>query len=252
MTELDKLKQQEEALAQQLAEIQRRRQQLEATAPRNAKSDTKRHLLESSRPLRDITLDALADARWALNSLMLASVLGPLHGRSIASSRFGTLSSDEQASFDSKRARPVYLCHCLTHDQGQAMKRFWARSDWPLADRIVGPMSTRVLFLRGAKWAIQLAAKAKDASDPDRLKYVAADQARDAGLQVRRGEFHFADWITAIDAQLKAIAGDDELVRRAAGDKLSLQLGERELLFGARPSFVSLPGSRSSWRSAGE
>jgi hypothetical protein len=252
VNELDQLKHQQEELEKKLADIQRRREALEAAEAPKAKVRADRRLNESSRSLRDITLDALADAKCPLNSLLLASVITPLHGRSIASSRFGTLSSDEMASFDSKRARPVYLCHCLTHDQGMAMKRYWARSDWSLEDRVVGPMSSRVLFLRGAKWTINLAATATNAVEPERLKYVAADQARDAGLQVRRGEFRFDEWVRAIEAQLNAIGAEDEAVRRAAAVAFDDRLDDREKLFGVNPQFVSLPGSRGSWRSASE
>src|SRR5690606_20042116 len=131
-----------------LNEVRERRAELEKLmSPRE----------KNGRPLRDITLDMLQAARCPLNSLLLASVIRPLHGRSIAATRFGTLSNDEARSFESSRARPVYLCHCITYDQGQAVKRFWARSDWPLADRIMAPMTGRILFLKGAAWTINLA-----------------------------------------------------------------------------------------------
>ncbi len=250
MTELDRLRQEEEALARKLSEVRERRVRLEqpVTKPSGDKSRG-----ENSRPLRDIVLDLLADAKTPLNSLLIASVLGPLIGRTVPSTRFGTLSMDEQASFDSKRQRPVYLCHCLTHDQGQAMKRFWGRSDWPLQERIIGPMSGRVLFLRGAIWTIELARKAHQGSaDTARLNYIAADQARDAGQPVRHGEFHFDAWIAGIEQLLGKILPEDEALRHDAAVMLDAHLNERELLFGVRPPFVSLPGSRSGWRSASE
>lgn len=178
----------------------------------------------------------------------------PLHGRNIPSTRFGTLSNDEAASLASSRARPDYLCHCLTHDQGQAVKRFWARSDWPLAERVIGLMSGRILFLKGAAWTINLARLVDDqrlaADNPETLKYVAADQARDAGLPVKRGESPYESWLASIAEAIDRHADEDRAVREAAAAELGHRLSEREQLFGVRAGFVSLPGSTESWRSA--
>ncbi len=208
---------------------------------------------ERGRPLRDVVLDLLQDAQNPLNSLLLASVIRPLFGRDIAATRFGTLSSDEATSFDSKRVRPVYLCHCLTYDLGQPVKRFWARSDWPLADRVMGPMSGRLLFLQGAAWTINMArlvaAGELVAEKPDVLEFVAADQARDAGLSVKRGEFPYQSWLEAIAAAIDRHSAEDRDARQAAAIALSERLSEREQLFGSVAGLVSLPGSSASWRS---
>jgi hypothetical protein len=198
----------------------------------------------------------LGDAKVPLNSLLIANVLRPLQDRTIPSTRFGTLANDEAKSFDSSRPKPVYLCHCLTHDQGQAVKRFWARSDWPLKDRIIGPMSGRLLFLAGAAWTIRLARAADRkqlvAANPDTLNYVAADQARDAGLSVQRGIFPYDDWLQAINTSSDRHRGEDEKTRRDAAEVLGARLSERDLLFGSRSPLVSLPGSKPGWVSADE
>lgn len=246
MTKLEKLKDEEERLARKLAAVRARRARLQRAGNGAA-------VAKNGRPLREILLDTLAEADTPLNSLLIASVLQPLTGRAIPSTRFGTLATDEQASFDSRSARPVYLCHCLTHDVGLAMKRYWARSDWPLEKRIIGPMSGRILFLRGAAWAIGLAKSAAEtAADPDRLRYVAADQARDAGLTVQRGEFPFDAWLASINDLIENHRATDEAARREASNVLGARLNEREQLFGARPPLVSLPGSAAGWRSASE
>lgn len=205
------------------------------------------------RTFREVVLDLLAEAGTPLNSLLIASVLRPLTGRSVASTRFGSLSKDEQASYTSARPRAVYLCHCLTYEDGQAVKRMWARSDWPLAARIVGPRSGRLIFLKGAAWTVRLARDhANRAVDADTLNYVAADQARDAGAKVIRGEFHHDEWLQVIEDQIRRLGPDDEAVRTEAADRLQAKLSEEQLLFGARPPFVSLPGSSPEWRSANQ
>jgi len=246
--DIDHLKAQEADLERRLNEVRERRAELEKlTRPRGEKK---------GRPLRDITLDMLQEAHCPLNSLLLASVIRPLHGRSIPATRFGTLSNDEASSFESSRARPVYLCHCLTYDQGQAVKRFWARSDWPLADRIMGPMTGRILFLKGAAWTINLARLVSEeqitADNRDTLQYVAADQARDAGFPVQRTKFPYDEWLAMIAAALNKHEAEDRALREAAAAELEQQLSERDQLFGSRTGLVSLPGSRRSWRSTND
>lgn len=245
--DLDLILTEEAKLLERLEELRIQRVALE-------KGQRPRRNSDAGRPLRDMVLDLLQDAGNPLNSLLLASVLRPLHGREIPATRFGTLSNDEAKSFDSSRARPVYLCHCLTHDQGQPVKRFWARSDWPLEERVMGPMSGRILFLQGAAWTINLArlvaAGELAAENHEVLRYVAADQARDAGLSVKRGDFPYEAWLEAIAGAIDRHLPEDLTFRRAAAVELSGRLSERELLFGARQGLVSLPGSNPSWRSA--
>ncbi|MBV5999034.1 hypothetical protein KUU21_05160 [Pseudomonas aeruginosa] len=245
--DIDHLRAQEAELERRLNEVRERRAELEKLmSPREKKG----------RPLRDITLDMLQEARCPLNSLLLASVIRPLHGRSIPATRFGTLSNDEARSFESSRARPVYLCHCITYDQGQAVKRFWARSDWPLADRIMAPMTGRILFLKGAAWTINLARLVSEgqipADNPATLQYVAADQARDAGFPVQRTKFLYDEWLAVISASLDKHEAEDRALREAAAMELEQQLSERDQLFGSRTGLVSLPGSRRSWRSTND
>ena len=249
--ELNALDQEEAELQRRLDQVRQRRAHLEESAsPRSSASS------KAGPALRDQLLDMLDDAKTPLNSLLLASVMRPLIGRQVVSTRFGTLSNDEVKSYESSRARPVYLCHCLTYDHAQPVKRFWARSDWPFAERIMGPMTGRVLFLRGAAWAIASAQRAEEdsssAADVEKLKYVAADQARDAGLTVKRGEFPYVEWLRDLDALLQRYLPEDQALREDVAPGLSERLTEQEQLFGSNKGLVSLPGSRTTWRSASE
>jgi hypothetical protein len=245
--EIRDLREREQELEAQLRALREQRAQLEGR--RDAVEVAKRS--PGKRALRDVVLDLLAEAGTPLNSLLIANVLRPLYGRAVPSTRFGTLSKDEQTSHSSGRAREVYLCHCLTHDQGQAMKRFWARSDWPLAERLVGPMTGRLLFLKGAAWTIRLARDhSVQATEPALLNYVAADQARDAGAKVARDEFPYEEWLAVIDEQICRHGPEDEKIRAKAAEHLQFKLSEAELLFGTRPPFINLPGSTPHWKSA--
>jgi hypothetical protein len=236
-------------LLMEAAELERRLAEIRG---RLASTKTQTGLRRSERPLRDVLLDLLADAGAPLNSTLVSSVFHVLFDRDVPPTRFGTLSTDEQKSFDSTRVRPVYLCHCLNYDDGQAVKRFWARSDWPLQDRIVGPMSGRALFLKGAAWVIKLARDYPTPAHRTKLEYLAADQARSAGLPFRRGEFPYSDWLSGVDALLERHVAEDEVSRVEAAERLVARLPARDLLFGTKSGMVSLPGSTSRWRSANE
>jgi len=84
------------------------------------------------------------------------------------------------------------------------------------------------------------------------LNYVAADQARDAGLHVQRGRFPYDDWLNAIRGLIERHRAEDEQARIQAAEVLAARLSERELLFGARTPLVSLPGSKPGWWGADE
>ncbi|HIC79711.1 MAG TPA: hypothetical protein EYP07_01935 [Kiloniellaceae bacterium] len=106
-----------------------------------------------------------------------------------------------------------------------------------------------MLFLKGAAWAIELAKSREDAADSDRLQYVAADQARSAGLKVSRGEFPYQDWLAAIRSNIDRAEGPDLEDRREAAETLSA-LPQQALLFGARRGLVSIPGTNTRYRRA--
>lgn len=247
-TELNTLRAEEAELERRLQKVREDRARLERR--------TKKIPAERGRPLRENVLDLLAESAVPLNSLLIANVMNPLQGRKVASTRFGTLSNDEAKSFDSSRSKPVYLGHCLTYDQGQAVKRFWTRSDWPIENRIMGPMSGRIFFLNGAAWIIRIARSVSQgkrvASNPEILNYLAADQARDAGLHVKRGDFPYDDWLASLDALVERHRNEDEAVRKEAARRLMEQLSERDLLFGATSPLVSLPGTKAGWVSTDE
>ncbi|OUW74931.1 MAG: hypothetical protein CBD74_15240 [Saprospirales bacterium TMED214] len=241
LSDSENLRAQEAALERQLAEIRKQRIVAEKKEGQTA---------SPRRAVREFVLDLLMDAGFALNSLLIASIMPPLYGKKISSSRFGTLSTDEAKSFDSARVRPVYLCHLLKFDDAQPIKRYWARSDWPLSDRIYGPHSSRLLFLKAAKWTVELADARSDAVDAERLHFVAADQARSAGLKVVRGEFPFADWSGSLTEEIDRLDSIDTEERERAAAAIADELNPRELLYGSQGGLLSLPGTQATYRSA--
>jgi hypothetical protein len=197
------------------------------------------------RPLRNLVLDCLQDMQVMTYSQQLAIYAKARCGREIPSVRFGTLSRDEERAARGSRPREVWLCHGLTFDRGEPIRRLWARSDWPLHDRIVAPTTSRVLYLRTTARLAELAMRDQAiATDPDMLKYLAADNARDLGLPFKRGEFPLDTWREYALAQLQSIEEEDRQARMEAAKRIaSLPLFAQ--LFGRASTPVVLPGGAS-------
>lgn len=206
----------------------------------------------AGRGIRDVVLDVLHMLQCVAYSQQIAGLARAFFGREIAPTRFGTLSRDEERAYGGKRSSPrtAWLCHALTYDQGEPIRRLWARSDWPLADRIVGPLTGRVIYLRLAARLAELASQSEWATDPELLKYIVADAARDLVPGFKRGLFPLDDWRNAALAQLASVEEEDAALRREAADRLEQQLSSEQLLFGRKSGLTLLQGGRSENRGA--
>lgn len=249
-TERARLQKQREDLLSRLAELDRQLEESHEWSQNKPLPQSKR-VRRGQRPLRDVCLDMLSDCGSMLYSQTIAQACRAYFGRDVPPTRFGSLSNDEEKAFANGRPRPVFLCHGLTYDRGEAMKRVWARSDWPLEERIVGPISGRIVFLRFAEWISRLAEEAAGSSSPaarpERLMYMAADCARDLGFRVRKGDRDFAQWRQAAREELDRKFGEDLEHRREAANRLGGRLNDVERLFGAREGLTVLPGSAGEW-----
>ena len=197
----------------------------------------------ATRPLREVVLDCLSDIGLMTYSQQLAIYAKGRYGREIASTRFSSLSRDEENAARNNRTREVWLCLGLTFNRGEPIRRLWARSDWPLHERLVAPTTGRVLYLRMTARLAELAMRNEAvAADAEMLKYLAADNARDLGLPFKRGEFLLDDWRKSALAQLKQIEKADREARMAAAVSLARELPPLAQLFGCPPKPVVLPG----------
>jgi hypothetical protein len=206
----------------------------------------------AGRGVRDMALDVLHMLQCVAYSQQVAGLARAVFGRDIAPTRFGTLSRDEERAYLSKRSSPraVWLCHALTFDHGEPIRRLWARSDWPLADRIVGPLTGRVIYLRLAARLAELASASEWATDPELLKYIAADAARDLVPSFKRGQFPLDEWRNAALTQLALVDDEDAALRRDAAQRLVNQLAPEQLLVGEKSVLSLLQGGRSENRGA--
>lgn len=185
----------------------------------------------SKMPVRAKVLDALDDLGWPAYTRQIGPYIEARTGDRIAPTRFGVLARDEQNSFNSSRARPVYLGFALTSVRGEAIKRLLVRSDWELERRIVAPTTGRVQHLVMTIRFCDLALEGI-AVHPDRMKFLAADHARDLpGVKVRHGRFDLEAWRDLAQAELARVRPRDDEHRLAAAAQLCHR-PERALLFG--------------------
>ena len=200
------------------------------------------------RPVRDLVIDALDEVGVPTYAAQLSIYIKARFGRAIASSRFGPLSRDEQAAFKGGRPRAVWLCHSLQFEHLDAVRRLWARSDWPLETRIIGPLTGRVLFLQQAARFATLAAEHESSSvEPDRLKFLAADLARDLGVRVKHGSFELDSWRAAAEEQLGDLEKRDLEFRQEVATRIAGKNPEH-LLFGSPGGLVVVDGGKSGLR----
>jgi hypothetical protein len=192
-------------------------------------------------------LDCLSDVGLMTYSQQLAIYAKGRYGREIPSTRFGSLSRDEENAARNNRTREVWLCHGLTFDRGEPIRRLWARSDWPLHERVVAPTTGRVLYLRMTARLAELAMRYQAvAADAEMLKYLAADNARDLGLPFKRGDFPLDAWQESALAQLRGLEEEDRAARMEAAERLAVELPPLAKLFGRAPKPVLLPGGAAS------
>lgn len=176
------------------------------------------------RPVRALILDALQDLEWPAYSRELALYCHALTGRELKPERFGTLSKDEYVAYTQKksRPRPVWLCHALTHDRHQAIKRLWARSDWPLESRVVAPTTGRIQHLKVTVKLCDIALRVEGiAADSEKMRIIAADHARDLpGINFRRGKFELEVWRDTAQRLLDQLLPQDEEARKESAQRL--------------------------------
>ena len=201
----------------------------------------------AARSVRENLLDCLSDIGIMAYSLQLATYTRGRYGRRIPSTRFSSLSRDEEKAARNNRTREVWLCHGLTFDRGEPIRRLWARSDWPLHERLVAPTTGRVLHLHMTARLAELAMRDEAvAADPEVLKYLAADNARDLGLPFKHGHFPLDRWRESALAQLAHVEAEDRSARIEAAERLVRVFNPVAQLFGGQPKPVLLPGGAAT------
>jgi hypothetical protein len=194
-------------------------------------------------PLREQVHQALTVLGAPAAPRLIIAVHEAFHVGEIVPARLTSLRRDEERSFRSApHARPYYLCAALTADLLAPARGVLAVSTWPMATRVIGPLSPRVDFLSSA---IRLAEHLGRIPDP--------------GQSARRLLWRFAANIPgaapsadamkpsavaeAAEAELKIHRDADGSHREAAAKRAREQLDDVERLFGSRLRSISATGS---------
>jgi len=170
---------------------------------------------------------------------LIVSVHGAFFDGTITGTQLTSLRRDEERSFRcSPHARPYYLCGALTADRPAQARGLLTVSTWPLARRIVGPLSARVDFLTGAiALSEQLARMAAPPLPATSLLWRFA--ANIPGATTSFGALAPTTVADAARAEL-AIHRDADLAHRdAAAARVRSQLDEIQQLFGTVLTVVS-------------
>jgi hypothetical protein len=172
---------------------------------------------------RTVLLDGLQDLGYPTTSRTLGKFVAARFGRAIPATQFGTLAAQERRAFSRQgpESRSIWLCHGVRVDF-HPIKRILARSDWPLAWRIVAPTSGRVQFLRATERLCQLAMRAEDtAKDSGALMALALAHARDLpGVGVDDREPDFAKYAAVARNLLSELEPEDLRLRQEASVRL--------------------------------
>ncbi|GGO63768.1 hypothetical protein [Nonomuraea cavernae] len=160
---------------------------------------------------------------------LIVAVGEAFFGGALRSNQLTSLRRDEERSFRaSPYGRPYYLCAALT-DRLSPARGLLAVSTWPLARRMVGPLSPRVDFLTCA------IAVARQLNDDPRAARLLTRMARNipGGGQGDLGPPDPGRVIEAAAGELAVHAERDTRDRDTLAKRATSQLGDTARLFGA-------------------
>jgi hypothetical protein len=194
-------------------------------------------------PLREQVHQALTLLGAPAAPKLIIAVHEAFHVGEMVPARLTSLRRDEERSFRSApHSRPYYLCSALTADLLAPARGVLAVSTWPMAARIIGPLSPRVDFLSSA---IRLAEQLGRAtgSGPAARRLLWRFAASTPGAATSADAMAPEAVAEAADAELQIHLDTDRSYREAAAKRAREQLDDVEQLFGTRLRSISAAGS---------
>ncbi|SEF38412.1 hypothetical protein SAMN05421837_12143 [Amycolatopsis pretoriensis] len=190
-------------------------------------------------PVRDQVHRALTLLNAPAAPKLIVAAHEAFFGGGMSSPRLTSLRRDEERSFrSSPHARPYYLCNALTADRLVPARGLLAVSTWPLARRMIGPLSARVDFLTGAIGLADQVSRMTEPTLPARnLLWRFATNipgAAESFDSMRPGRI--AD---AARAELDIHEDADNADRETAATRARRQLDETQQLFGSTLKVLS-------------
>jgi hypothetical protein len=202
-------------------------------------------LPETLLPMREQVHQVLTLLGAPSSPKLIVAVNDALFAGEVAGARLTSLRRDEERSFlAAPYSRPYYICSALTSDLLSAARGLLAISTWPMAERIIGPLSPRVDFLASA---IRLAEHADRVETPRSaaMELLWRFAANIPGAAERFDAMKPAVVSRAAQAELDIHAAADRSQREAAAQRARAQLSDVEQLFGSRLGLAARPGVSS-------
>lgn len=154
-----------------------------------------------------------------------------------------SLRRDEERSFQSAPySRPYYLCAALTADHLAPARGLIAVSSWPMAARIIGPLSLRVDFLTAAARLAEHLGRLGEAG-PNARRLLWRFAATIPGAATNANAMTPAAVAEAAQAELAIHVDADRSHREAAAQRALDQLTPAQQLFGTRLGRAAATGS---------
>jgi hypothetical protein len=164
----------------------------------------------------------------------------------LAASQLTSLRRDEERSFRSAPySRPFYLCAGLTADLLAPARGLLAVSTWPLATRMIGPLSPRTDFLSAAISVAEHLERLDAEPNPAARRLLwrfAAGIPRATGPH---GSVEASAVRAAAHAELDVHLAADTAFRREAAQRADQQLDTPTQLFGARLQGARVSGTNT-------
>ena len=207
-------------------------------------------------PLREQVYEALSLLQVPAAPKLIATVHEAFFGATFPTTRVTSLKRDEERSFRTAPfARPYYICAALSADYLAPSRGLLAVSTWPLALRVIGPLSPRVDFLTEA---IRVAEAIERIPEPPAAarRLLQRFAASVSGAISPGGGADPAAVCEAARAELTVHHEADAKARRAAADR-ARGLQHAEQLFGTamfrdRAGDSAADGADIAGRGAGE
>ncbi|GAA2391991.1 hypothetical protein [Dactylosporangium salmoneum] len=196
-------------------------------------------------PARDQAYQALTFLNVPAAPKLIVALHSALFGGTLASAQLTSLRRDEERSFKTNpHVRPYYLCAALTADRLSPARGLLAVSTWPMAARIVGPLSPRVHFLKAA---VRIAGHLRR---PEWATLPARRLLWEFAANIPSGAHSFESMTpdAVEDAALTELAlheDTDQAHREAAGRRAIEQLSDLQQMFGSTLSVASATASEA-------
>jgi len=190
-------------------------------------------------PIRDQAHEALTFLGVPAAPKLIVSVHGAFYGGEMTGAQLASVRRDEDRSFRSAPlARPYYLCSALTADRLVPARGLLAVSTWPMARRMIGPLSARVDFLRSAIAIAEQVYRLPETTLPA-LTLLWRFAANIPGAAQSIGEMRAIAVAEAARAELAIHEEADRAHREAAADRARTQLDMIHQMFGSTLNVVS-------------